>query len=421
MLQGNFHLRMIGSAAFLILASLYASSSMAIDGRCVMYCNAPPTPPPPVPTPNYGGGGGSSGGDYNSAHAQGVQINDRGVALAESGKHEEAIRLFKEAIRLWPDNNIFRANLADSYGAIAWDRRDYKTALARWREANAHSSTRTLRAKIANTESAIFWQQSDWTRALAKMREAHAIEPSPRRQQAIRELEVKIASQRNNPPPGAKVQVSDTSMRDAPKSDPSKPPSTKDRESPTTLGATARASEQTPNVKTDAVAPQKVPVPRLGPDAWSRTFPDSRAPAAYQLTQDGLKRLDDARVQAGGWILDQGKEKAADTAVERIIENLPFSEAIQGGINDLSGQMKRFKALFDDKKKSAEDYVVGFFRVSSDRIKCLGSTRSECEPQTSDDMETVKNQYGNREGERWKPWIREDVSGKISVEDPRKP
>jgi hypothetical protein len=139
------------------------------------------------------------------------------------------------------------------------------------------------------------------------------------------------------------------------------------------------------------------------------------------LTQDGLKRLGDARVQAGGWILDQGKEKAADTAVERIIEKLPFSEAIQGGINDLSGQVKRFNALFEEKKKSAEEYVTRFFRVTSDSIKCTASARIDCEKENSENVEAVKNQYGDREGERWKPWIREDVSGKISVEDPRKP
>lgn len=160
-------------------------------------------------------------------------MNDRAVALSDAGNPEAAIPLIKQAIDLWPTNNIFRfnlavnqslvarkagnvqqylnyqrqalshdpghkatrANIASAEAELAFRSGNYTLALAKEREAYAYAPTPFRRASLVNTESNVFELQGDYARALAKMREANSILPSANRQKAIRNLESKVASQ----------------------------------------------------------------------------------------------------------------------------------------------------------------------------------------------------------------------------------
>jgi len=209
-------------------------------------------------------------------------------------------------------------------------------------------------------------------------------------------------------------------MRDAPANTPQKQSNPQDQQPPTTLGAASPGQDNTPTAKTDQVAPADVPVPRLGDAAWSKSFPSNNTPAAFQLGQQGFDRLRLANTRTSEWIVDQAKDKGRDKGIETVIDHLPFSEAIRGQLTNLNDQVQKFKEMFEDKKKSAEEYVTGFFRVTRKGIECTGSVRIDCDKEGSD-VETVKNDYGNREGKRWDSWLKKDVGDHVSVEDPRKP
>lgn len=206
-------------------------------------------------------------------------------------------------------------------------------------------------------------------------------------------------------------------LRDAPANE-KKSAGGQNQEPPTTLGATSPAQNQPqttlganapaqspPMAKTDPVAPVAVPPPTLGDATWSKTFPSTSSPAAFQLPQQTFDRLREANNASTEWMGDQVKDKSR----EKIIEHLPLSEGIAGEINATIDQLKKFKTMFEDKRKSASEYVNGYFHFVSKWVDCVGHGRTNCEEEASANVESVQKKYGDRESERWKSWTYEDA------------
>jgi hypothetical protein len=206
-------------------------------------------------------------------------------------------------------------------------------------------------------------------------------------------------------------------LRDAPASE-KKLGGNQNQQPQTALGTTAPAQSQPqtnlgvnaptqspPMATIDRVAPVAVPPPTLGDATWSKTFPGDSSPAAFQLTQQGYDRLREANNASTEWMGDQAKDKSR----ERIIEHLPLSEGISGEINATIDQLKKFKTMFEDKRKSASEYVTGYFHYVSKWIDCEGHGRINCEEEASANVESVQKKYGDKESERWQSWSHEDA------------
>ncbi len=78
------------------------------DAACKQACGwrdpNPPYVPPPVDP-------------VVQKHNQAQAVYDRGMGLYNSGRYQEAIDAFSEAVNKWPENNAFRQKLADAQAA----------------------------------------------------------------------------------------------------------------------------------------------------------------------------------------------------------------------------------------------------------------------------------------------------------------
>lgn len=131
--------------------------------------------------------------------------------------------------------------------------------------------------------------------------------------------------------------------------------------------------------------------------------------AAFQLSQSSFDKLHEAKLHAADWIADQLKEKGKEKAIETVMENLPFSEAINREIERQHGLIERYKELYDERSKSATEYVTGFFEVAQGWVACEAGGGSGCADTASTKLEMVTNKYADQEGKRWRSWWVEDI------------
>jgi hypothetical protein len=171
-----------------------------------------------------------------------------------------------------------------------------------------------------------------------------------------------------------------------------------------------------PFARVDRVAPVDVPVPQLSAGSWSGSFTNDKTAAALSLTQSGFDKLRETKLRAAEWLGEQAKEKSKEKAVETLFEHLPFSEAINHEIERQKNLVERYKVLFEEKKNSASEYVTGFFAVTHELVACEGAGGRGCEQAAAAKLETIGNKYANEEGERWKPWLREDIKAHGEIE-----
>ena len=185
-------------------------------------------------------------------------------------------------------------------------------------------------------------------------------------------------------------------------SSPDAPP----RKTPAALGTTKPAQAPERIAKVDPVAPKEVPPsPQLGGDAWSKSFPGANSPAALKLDQQSLDRLRPANKQPPHWI---GEKKDDDRSISTILSRMPLAETLRNRAAAQADLIRRYKGLLDSNVKDTKEYFTGFFRVARETVACVGSTRTDCESEQEEKVESVQNKYADREGGRWKSWLRKD-------------
>ncbi|MCB7130082.1 MAG: tetratricopeptide repeat protein, partial [Candidatus Brocadiales bacterium] len=142
-----------------------------------------------------GGGGGGSGGGLSPAElARQQQINDSILASNEGLKYEEigdwdnAIRLHKKALRINPNNEIARLNLAGAINnkGVEYDnRKEYENALRLYEESlrinpnNAVTRKNILlvKSRIVNKKGIEYYEKRDYDSAISRFEEAIKVNP----------------------------------------------------------------------------------------------------------------------------------------------------------------------------------------------------------------------------------------------------
>ena len=168
------------------------------------------------------------------------------------------------------------------------------------------------------------------------------------------------------------------------------------------LGLAAPPEKPAPAAAVVPPHSRDTPVPRLGAQAWSKSFPTEKSPPALQLPRVDFDRLREAKTRSVEWMRD----KAQDRSLEFGFEQMPKGD----WVNSVRNLGQRMKDYFKDTKESATEYVNKIFEVSNEGIGCLASTRIDCDTASSSKLERSTNEYGSKESKRWKSWLKEDLS-----------
>jgi hypothetical protein len=202
----------IAAASFFLTSPASAASSVPSVGpaRCVTCGSSSTSRPsytPSRPSYNYGlkrmpplrnysggGGGGGGGGSYRSSRGyaapcpgcarrvQSTRLNNHGLALSKSGNYAGANKFYRAAVKANPRNLTARSNLVWVQGKSASRNKDYRTALAKFRQAQRMKPTFERARTIANLERLA--AQSGVQRQAA----------SPKQQQVRRTVPSRVAS-----------------------------------------------------------------------------------------------------------------------------------------------------------------------------------------------------------------------------------
>ncbi|MBL6935540.1 MAG: tetratricopeptide repeat protein [Alphaproteobacteria bacterium] len=98
---------------------------------------------------------------YNPQQAN--VLNDQAIAADERGDFHEAIRLYKEALALDPNNAVIQRNMAYPYNMLgneAYESGEYETAVTYYREAVAKKpSSEVIRENLESAEDQVRWEK----------------------------------------------------------------------------------------------------------------------------------------------------------------------------------------------------------------------------------------------------------------------
>jgi len=369
-----------------------------------------PSPPPVAPGPSRPSGPSyTPPAVYQPSPAELQQrrataINEQGMTLFKRGDYAGAIRLFEQAFALSTNPNyalIIKHNIAASYSWLtrqAQERGDLDQAL------------RFVELAIS------YWPDNlkdDWSGWASRLRERirerqEEIQAAERARQG-RAREVAADAERQRAEARAQIKSTMSAEAERRRAETAQKIAEAERQRAEAKQRIAEQLAKTPFAKVDRVAPIEVPVPHLDAKAWSPSFPSEKAPAAFQLSERGLEQMREAKQRSAEWIFDQLKETGKEKAIEIIIEHLPFSEAVNRESQRQHDLIGRYKELYEERAKSATEYVTGFFEVAHDWVACEGAGGSNCAATASANLETVSNKYANQEGERWQSWLREDI------------
>jgi tetratricopeptide (TPR) repeat protein len=395
------------------LASPAAAFSVTMPGGPTIsvpnFHYTPPSRPSPPPYQGPSGPSYTPPPVYQPSPAELQQqrataINEQGIGLFRQGNYAAAIRLFQQALAMSTNSSaatIIQRNIGNSYSWLtseAQERGDLEQAL-RYIQ---------LARQYYPDESDHDWP--GWEQYLRdkiqEQREA-AAEAERERQEQMRTLAANAEQERTLAREHIKEQLAAEAERQRAEVKQKIAEAEKQR-----AEAKQKIAEQlakSPFAKTDRVAPIDVPPPHLDAKAWSKTFASEKTEAAFQLSQSGFDKLREAKLRAADWISEQAKEKGKDKAIETIMEHLPFSEAINREIEKQHGLIERYKELYDERSKSATEYVTGFFDVVHDWVACEGGVGSNCAATASAKLETVSNKYKDQEGGRFESWLLQDL------------
>jgi tetratricopeptide (TPR) repeat protein len=340
-------------------------------------------------------------------------VNEQGRAALKNGDYQNAVRLFKDALALAAirgDALIIQHNIGSAYSFLAseaQERGDLDEALAMLRQAMSYypnESQHDWPGWEKYLRDAIVARQQAAEEAAREAEAQHRQAAEEARQEAENRLRQSQLAQAEQNLQLARQQLETERLARAEQD----------------LQSARRALQDLPPVgagprTSGPVAAVKVPSPLLDSRAWSRSFP-SEKPAAFQLSKPGLEQLPELKQRSAAWLGDRLKEAGKEKLVETLMEHLPFSEAINREIDRQHGLIDRYKELYEEKAKSGTEYVTGFFEIAHDWVACQGAGGGHCEATASANLETITNKYANEEGERWKPWLREDIKSHGEIE-----
>jgi len=218
-----------------VAVSLHLSAPNALAfGGCVKFCDPPPS---------SGSSGGSSGGGGWSTpryvprgpspaerarqrrEAAADVANSKGIKYRKMGDYDTAISYYKEALRLDPNNSIFRENMGvaiNAKGLKYHDSRDYDTAIQYFEEALRYrpndsvigENIRIAKAIKVNDIGLEYFKKEDYERALQYFKQALQHDPDDTTiQQNIRNAKANLQEQREKQVRERKLAESKTKVR----------------------------------------------------------------------------------------------------------------------------------------------------------------------------------------------------------------
>ena len=143
----------------------------------------------------HGGGGGGGGGGYGGytpgpspQEQQASAANREGLSYEKSGDWDNAIKSYREALRLNPNERVFLLNLQDGInnkGVALHKNGDYESALRLFEEAlrlnpdypNGRRNIRVAKGHIINREGLEYFNNEDYDSAISYFEESIRVNP----------------------------------------------------------------------------------------------------------------------------------------------------------------------------------------------------------------------------------------------------